>query len=252
MKEENVVEKISDNIKNELAESKFQSQNRFPEIAVTVIGLAVAVVLMCFGLASFWLILMIAFGAVWNFFSRGNKLLACVVSFPVCLILGLFSSSINLYGVAFLHICFYLPTQLIYYYENQKIENVGIRKDKFLSKTGMIGCVVSTFAFALTLMFVLYSIGEKYFIVDAISVALLSLSVFLVNGGYREYWIVRLVACAFSSIMWVGISVGIGLSCGGLAVALLFAMYVVMDSIKFLSWRKCNRGQKKELVAVGE
>ncbi len=235
--EENVIGDISSSIEKEIIESKNQFKKRLPEIVVTLCALLVDVVLLCFGCCDILTFSLIFFGAVWNFFMKGNKLFACVLAFVVCTIFALISIRLKMYGSAFLHICFYLPTQLIYFYENQKIEDVSIKYNKQLSKAGSVGAVVSMWLFTLSLAFVLYEVGEPFYIIDSVSVALLAFSVFLSNGEYREYWFARITACGVSMIVWLYVAFTTSLTNGSLVIALLFLMYTVMDTIHYLAWR---------------
>ncbi len=236
--EENIIGGISSSIEKEIIESKNQFKNRLPEVIVTLCALIVDVVFLCVGWCNLLTFSLIIFGALWNFFTRANKLFACIVAFVVCTIFAVISIRLNMYGSAFLHICFYLPTQLIYFYESQKIEDVSIKYDKQLTRTGTVGAVISVWAVALCLAFVLYEVGEPYFIIDSVAVALLTLSVFLSNGQYREYWFARIVACGVSCIVWIYVAIDTSITSGGLVVALLFLMYTVMDTIHYLSWLK--------------
>lgn len=236
--EENIMGNISSSIEKEIVESKNQFKKRLPEVIVTLCAMVIDVLFLCLGLCDLLTFSLILFGALWNFFTKANKLFACIVSFVVCTIFALISIRLEMYGSAFLHICFYLPTQLIYFYENQKIEDVSIKYNKQLTKTGTIGAVITVWLFALCLAFVLYEVGEPYYIIDSISVALLSLSVFLSNGEYREYWFARIAGCGVSMAVWLYVAFSTSFSNGSLVIALLFLMYVVMDIIHYISWRR--------------
>ena len=235
---ENIIGEISSSIEKEIVESKNQLRNRFPEVLVTLFALVVDVVLLCLGWCNILTFSLIIFGALWNFFTKANKLFACIVAFAVCTIFAVISIRLNMYGSAFLHICFYLPTQLIYFYESQKVEDVSIKYDKQLTRAGTIGVVISVWAVALCLAFVLYEVGEPYYIIDSVSVSLLALSVFLSNGQYKEYWFARIVACGVSSIVWIYIAIDTTITNGSLVLALLFVMYTVMDTIHYINWLK--------------
>lgn len=236
--DENVMGEISSTIEKEMIESGRQIRNRLPEIIITLCALVLDVVLLCLGYCGFFEFSLILFGAVWNFFMRANKLFACIVAFVVCTIFAIVSIRLQMYGSAFLHICFYLPTQLIYFYENQKTEDVTIKYYKKLSIAGTIGVIASLWLFALCLAFVLYEVGEPYYIIDSVSVALLALSVFLSNGEYREYWVARIIACGVSALVWLYVAINSSLAGGSLVIVLLFLMYMVMDTIKYISWLK--------------
>ena len=239
--EENVMGDISRSLEKEIVESKNQIRNRLPEIVVTACALVLDVILLCFGLCDIFAFSLIFFGALWNFFMRANKLFACIVSFVVCTIFALISIRLNMYGSAFLHICFYLPTQLIYFYENQEIEDVSIKYNKHLSRAGTIGAVISLWIFALCMAFVLYEVGEQYFVVDSVCVTLLTFSVFLSNGEYKEYWFARIVACGTNFAVWLFLSFAMNFAGGSLVIALLFLMYTVMDIIHYILWQKKKR-----------
>lgn len=236
--EENLKNEVSNIVGNEMLEAKRQLYFRLPEFIVTVVSVILGVVMMCFNLGDFWGLAVIVFGALWNFFTDANKLFACIVSFFVCTIFALISLNFNLYGLAFLHICFYLPTQLIYFYESKKSENLNDTRNKELTKVGTCGAIISVWLFALSITFVLYKVGDPYYLVDAICVTLLSFSVFLSNGQYKEYWFARLIACFVTSASFVYIAVDTGYAMNSLMFALLFLMYLISDTIKFNRWIK--------------
>lgn len=246
--EESVKKELETSLASEIVESKKQIRIQLPEVVVTLISMIIGVVVLCFNLINFWGLFLIFFGALWNFFTDANKLFACVVSFAVCTIFALISISLDLYGMAFLHIGFYLPTQLIYFYENRKEADVSIKKNKELTKFGSVGAIVSIWIFALCVALVLYKIGEPHYVADAVCVALLSFSVFLSNGEYKEYWIARIFACFVTMSFLLYVSIETQFKINSLAFVLMFVMYVVMDIIKFIRWAKIiNKSDKKAM-----
>ena len=239
--EENLSSELSGLVGNEILEAKKQLYFRLPEFIVAVLSVVVGVVMICFNLADFWGLSVIVFGALWNLFTDANKLFACIVSFFVCTIFALISLNLNLYGMAFLHICFYLPTQLIYFYESKKTENLNNTRNRELTKIGTCGVIISVWLYALASVFVLYRIGDTYYLLDAICVTLLTLSVFLSNGQYKEYWVARLIACFVTSASFVYIAIQTDYAKNSLMFALLFLMYLICDLIKFNRWLKFNK-----------
>ena len=246
--EESVKNEIENSLASEIVESKKQIRIQLPEVVVTLISMIIGVVFLCFNLINFWGLFLIFFGTFRNFFTDANKLFACVVSFAVCTIFALISISLNLYGMAFLHIGFYLPTQLIYFYENRKEADVSIKKNKELTKFGSVGAIVSIWIFALCVALVLYKIGEPHYIADAVCVALLSFSVFLSNGEYKEYWIARIFACFVTMSFLLYVSIETQFKINSLAFVLMFVMYVVMDIIKFIRWAKIVKTKKEKVM----
>ena len=229
---------ITTTLENEILTAQKEFKMRWTEVFVTLAALVVGVVLFCLKMVDILSLSIIVFGALWNFFTDSNKLFACIMSFFMCVAYGFLAGALKVYGHAFLHIMFYLPTQLIYYYESQKSESNAVRHDKSLTTTGFIGTVVAGWLVAFGLGIVLYKIGDPYYIVDALSSTLLIVSVFLVNGKYREYYVVRLTALFAAFLMWLYI--GIKLDFGGntLTFMLLFTMYFVMDTIEYIRWKK--------------
>ncbi len=246
--EQNITNEVSQTLGSEIVETKRQLTFRLPEVIIAVIGLIVGVVLTCFNLSNFWGLALIIFGVMWNFFTEANKLFACMVSFVVCTIFALISISLKIYGMAFLHICFYLPTQLIYFFESKKVENLSMQKNKKLTNVGLLGSILSVLLFAVCMGLVLYCLGEKYFILDAICVALLSLAVFLSNGQYKEYWFARMLACVVSFVAYLYFSIESDFYMNSLTISLLFLMYVACDVIKYLRWKKLHKQNSEELI----
>ena len=100
---------------SEILTTKEQLKKRVPEIIVTLVALVGGILLYCFNLASLLGLSIILFGALWNFFTESNRFFACVMAFFMCIVTALVAGTMNIYGIAFLHIMFYLQTQLIYY-----------------------------------------------------------------------------------------------------------------------------------------
>lgn len=234
----NSTKEITSTFENEIITASREFKVRWTEVLVTLVALVAGVVLFCFNMIDLISLSIIVFGALWNFFTDSNKLFACIMSFFMCIVYGFLAGAIKVYGHAFLHIMFYLPTQLIYYYESQKSESNAVRHDKSLTRAGYIGTVVCGWLVAFGLGIVLCKIGDPYYLVDAVSSTLLIVSVFLVNGKYREYYFVRLSALLVAFLAWLYI--GIKLDFGGntLTFMLLFTMYFVMDTIEYFRWKK--------------
>lgn len=232
----NLKNEFSTTLESEILDAKRQFKVRPTELIVTLVSLVIGVVLFCLNLTSLLGLSIILFGALWNFFTESNKFFSCVMAFLMCIVYGFVAGSMKVFGHAFLHLMFYLPTQLIYYYENDKKEN-SILHDKALSQSGYIGTVVCGWLIAFGLGILLYKVGDPYYIMDALSSTLLIVSVFLVNGRYKEYFPVRLVALLFASITWCYIGIKTNFTTDASIFILLFTMYLVMDTIKFIRWK---------------
>ena len=229
---------ITSAFEQEIVSAKREFKVRWTELLVTIIAMAIGVTLFAFDVVDLISLSIILFGALWNFFTDSNKLFACIMAFLMCVAYGFLAGSLKVYGHAFLHIMFYLPTQLIYYYESQKSEDNAVRKDKKLTTSGYIGTVVSGWLMAFGLGIVLYKIGDPFYIIDALSTTLLAVSVFLVNGKYREYYPVRICALVLALITWIVISIEVSFAGSSAIFILLFAMYIVMDIIEWIRWKK--------------
>lgn len=234
---QNTREEITGVIEGEILSTKEQVKKRLPEILVTLVALVGGVVLYCFNLASLLGLSIILFGAMWNFFTESNRFFACIMAFFMCVVTGLVAGTMKIYGHAFLHLMFYLPTQLIYYYENRKTDN-SISHTKALSETAYIATVVCGWLMAFGLGIVLYKVGDPYYIIDALSSTLLIVSVFMQNGKYRVFYWVRIFACGFASVMWLVIAITSNYAVNSLIFAVLFFMYVVVDIIRFIKWNR--------------
>lgn len=228
---------ISSTIEGEIITAQKQFKIRSTEFVVTLISLAVGVALFCFDLTSLLGLSIILFGALWNFFTESNRFFACIMAFFMCVVYGFIAGSMKVFGHAFLHLMFYLPTQLIYYYESDKKDN-SISHTKTLSQAGYIGTVVCGWLMAFGLGIVLYKVGDSYYIMDALSTTLLIVSVFLANGKYKEYYLVRIVALVFAVATWTYIGIKTNFTTDASVFILLFIMYTVMDIIKCIRWKK--------------
>lgn len=230
-------EEITSVLNSEILTAKSQFKKRLPEIILTLVALAVGVTLFCFNLTSLMGLTIILFGALWNFFTESNKFFAIVMAFLMCVVYGFIAGSMKVFGHAFLHLMFYLPTQLIYYYENSKQDN-SISHTKTLTQAGYIGTVVCGWLIAFGLGIVLYKVGDPYYIIDALSSALLIVSVFLQNGKYKIFYPFRITACIGAVAMWLTIAITSDFMVDTLIFVVLFVMYTIMDTIKFIRWRR--------------
>lgn len=230
-------EEIQNLLNGEILTAKSQASKRLPEILLTALAMAVGVVLFCFDLTSLMGLTIILFGALWNFFTESNKFFAVVMAFLMCVVYGFIAGSMKVFGHAFLHLMFYLPTQLIYYYENSKQDN-SISHTKTLTQAGYIGTVVCGWLIAFGLGIVLYKVGDPYYIIDALSSALLIVSVFLQNGKYKCFYPIRVAACVGAVAMWLTIAIQTSFAVDTMIFVLLFVMYTIMDIIKFVRWKK--------------
>lgn len=230
-------EEVSTLLNNEILSAKQQFKKRVPEILLTATALVAGIVLFCFNLTSLMGLAIILFGALWNFFTESNRFFAVVMSFLMCVVYGFIAGSMKVYGHAFLHLMFYLPTQLIYYYENSKQDN-SISHTKTLSQAGYIGTVVCGWLIAFGLGIILYKVGDPFYIIDAVSSTLLIVSVFLQNGKYKVFFVVRITACVCAIAMWLTIAIKTGFAVDTLIFVILFAMYTIMDIIKCIRWKK--------------
>ena len=233
-------EAVDVQIENEVFNAVREAKNRVPELVTTCVFLTLGLFFYGIGLSSFWPVMILLFGALWNFFTDSNKLFACIFAFCLCIPYALISIEVGMYGHAFLHILFYLPTQLIYYIENQHKEDVSILPNKRLEVSGFVGSVIAGLIMIFGLSMVLYNLDTPFFIFDSVSVVMLAFAVFLVNGRYKEYWLVRLFAVMFSSLSWLVVGFLTKWADGTILFALLFAMYFIVDFIKYILWKKEN------------
>lgn len=231
------------NVKSAILDVISDSKSRFFEIFVTTLFLCIGLVFFLLGLEPFWTLPILLFGALWNYFTNSNRLFACIFAFAVCVPYSLYAIQSGLYGQAFLHLILYIPTQLMFYYQERNNEDLEIKREKHLDTNSYILLIV----FALFLLFsvsaALYTIeGQLFFWLDALTVMLLAVSVFLVNGKFREYWIQRLIAVASGFALWIVVGVNYNWSDGSMMFALLFAMYFVVDLYRAIVWYKENYG----------
>ena len=231
-------EAVDVQLENEVFEAVKQAKIRTPELVITSVFLTLGLFFYGVGLTSLWSVLILLFGALWNFFTDSNKLFACIFAFCLCIPYALLCIDIGMYGHAFLHLLFYLPTQLVYYIENQHKDDISILATKKLETSGFVGSVLAGMILIFGVSLALYNMNNFFFIFDAISIVLLAFAVFLVNGRYKEYWGVRLFAVAFASLVWLIVGFFTDWVDGTIIFALLFAMYFVADFVKFLAWKK--------------
>ena len=243
---EEIAEEITETLENEILEVKKQVKLRVPELIVTSAFMLVAIVLFCCQVINIWGMVIILSGALWNFFTEANRLTACIMSYIVCTLCAVYCIRVEMFGMAFLHIIFYLPTQIIYYFENSREEDVSILPNKQLKLSGLVGAVATLILIAMCLSVVLYEVGCEYYLSDSVATTLLIFSVFLSNGRYKEYWAVRISACAVAVFVWLYVAIQNGFEDNSVVFIVLFVMYMVMDSIKFINWERKQKQAKQK------
>ena len=249
--EEEVIDTVSEEIiEPSILSAKLSLNNKGAEIIVSCIFLTIAITLLCFGLCNFITLAILVMGALWNFFTDSNQFFACIFAFLVCIPFAIYSSNLGVYGFAMLHIAFYIPTQLIYYYDNKNKKDIGIMEIKSLEAGGIVGTTLVSLILSVGLSLMLYNLGEEFFYLDAISTVLLMVSVFLVNGRYKEYWPVRLIATMVASLSWLFFAVFYDFKEGSVIFSLMFLMYFTMDCIRYFKWATKVKEENKKLEKV--
>ena len=79
-------------------------------------------------------------------------------------------------------------------------------------------------------------INEKLAIFDALSAVLFCISLYLMMKRTTEYFIVRLIAMAGQSAIWVAVALLYGFGTGSLHITLMFVAYIVYDMFRLNKW----------------
>ena len=96
---------------------------------------------------------------------------------------------------------------------------------------------------------ILYSLdNENLYWFDSISVVLLTVSVFLVNGKFAEYYIERIFAVVTSFALWFSLGIMTGWPEGTLMFSLLFAMYFVVDLYRTIVFYASARKEDSDKI----
>lgn len=226
-----------------------ESKDRSLEIFITSLFVCVGLVFYAMGFESLLTLSVLLFGALWNFFTSSNRFFAVIFSFLVCVPYALVSLAAGLYGQAFLHILLYLPTQLMFYQQERKNTDNSIQKDNKLSTRTYAVMIVFALVLMFSLSLVLYNIeSQVLFWFDAISVVLLAVSMFLVNGRFTAYWVQRIIAVAVSAGLWITHGILFNWVDGSIMFALLFGMYLIVDSYRFALWYRLNYPKHERLA----
>lgn len=220
-----------------------KSKDRVFETVITSVAVCLALFFYLLGWSGILPVIVVFFGALWNFFTEVNHFLACIFGFVVCVTYALVAASFALFGHAALHLFFYLPMQLFVFY-NSRNTDVGIKREKRVSPIMWVFIAV---VFVLTVVFgwiVLAKLKGTVPFLDVFSVAALTVSVFLVTAGFREYYLWRVFAVSLAAIVWVYIGVVNGFYDGVVQMIILFAMYGLVDGCRGMQFL-LQEGNKK-------
>ena len=196
---------------------------------------AFALALYFLGNVSFLCVLLIFFGALWNFFVPINTYISFVFCLVVCLIYSMFAIEEGLYASAILYFFVYVFMQctvwVLYSDENTKIEN------KQLSQNASYYAICAIIV-GFTICFAISLIQEKHVLpfFDAMTACMLGLSAFLQSFKYREYFIIRPIALVLAILLWFFIGYRNGFDGISISILLMYSMYLLLDLI-FIGYR---------------
>ncbi len=175
-------------------------------------------------------LLLILFGAIWNFFVGFNSMAAFMLSIIVGILYGMMAFSEGLYINALLYTVFYIPLQFAVWLLYMDADDVRVQSSRRLSGSGIYYTVL-IFIYAFTVCFIIsiFQEREELNVADAMVSCLLGLSAYLQSLRYREYYTVRPLALVASTAMWIYVAVMHPNSPVAIAIVLLYIYYLVLD-----------------------
>lgn len=228
---------------------RMSSRMFLTKLFVSLLFSFVALYLNLLGFINFACLLLIVFGAFWNFFVDINTYLALVLCLLVSVIYGMFSAAEGFYVNAILYVMAYIPMQFITWITNIDNKDMSIEKDKKLDGNAIFYVSLFIFFFfSLGFMFALSHEYELLAIFDTVTACLLCLSAFFQSFMYREYYIIRPIAIISAIILWSFAIVLNGFSAVSLTMVILYSMYLIMDIANIIYWIKTVPILDKEVI----
>lgn len=240
-------------IEKHIIETIQKTKEQTFEIVITAVFGSIALFLYLLGFSTFLPFIVLFFGALWNFFTPINRFMAIAFGFVVCTLYSLFALEHGLYGHAFLHLVFYLPTQLIMYYTNRGKPAIEIKKGKRLAPLDYVFVAITGILVLIFTGIILSKIeGAVLPFLDATSVVFLILSVFLVNSGFSEYFMWRVFATLSGALLWMTLGIAHGFKDGIITMILLFVMYALVDGVRGVIWMLDDIPTKTQKTQIDE
>lgn len=202
------------------------------KLMLLCVSLVFATTIYFIGIINFPCLLLIYFGALWNFFAKINSFLGLFLCLGTCVIFGFESISVGLYAHAVLYLIFYVALELFVLILDLKGNTIFMRY-KNLSARESYFIVLSMFLFFMCGFAVSLLQNNMIFpAVDAVCSSLLALSAYLHSRHYREYYVIRPVALVLTVSMFSYI-IAIGFSNSALiSMLFLYVTYLALDIVE--------------------
>ena len=178
---------------------------------------------------------------------RGNWLLFC---YPIgatgsCFYAYLSFAS-NLWGNLILYVCYYIPMQILGFFQwnkNLKSDKYEIVKTVLTNKERVILFFISTLITIITI-FILAHFGDKNPIIDGITTVFSILGMYLTVKRALEQWIVWMLVNGLSFLMWLDIALK---GQRVYSTVFMWLVYFVLAVYFYISWNSELTAQQKEL-----
>ena len=196
---------------------------------------AFALTLYFIGTINFACVLLILFGALWNFFIPINSYLSFIFCIVVCVMYSLFAINEGLYINAVLYFFVYVVLQFLIWVV---FSDTNMRiSEKQLSKRSSIITFCYLFVCLIINFFVAIIWGKNLLaFFDALAASMLALSAFLQSFKYREFFIIRPLALVLAIILWLLAGFSGGFDGVTIAILILYTMYLILDLV-FIGYR---------------
>ncbi len=151
----------------------------------------------------------------------------------------------NLWGNLILYVCYYIPMQILGFFQwnkNLKSDKYEIVKTVLTNKERVILFFISTLITIITI-FVLAHFGDKNPIIDGITTVFSILGMYLTVKRVLEQWIVWMLVNGLSFLMWLDIALK-----GERVYSTVFMwlVYFILAIYFFINWKKELKAQQKE------
>ena len=152
----------------------------------------------------------------------------------------------NLWGNLILYVCYYIPMQILGFFQwnkNLKSDKYEIVKTVLTNKERVILFFISTLITIITI-FILAHFGDKNPIIDGITTVFSILGMYLTVKRALEQWIVWMLVNGLSFLMWLDIALK---GQRVYSTVFMWLVYFVLAVYFYISWNSELTAQQKEL-----
>ncbi len=164
---------------------------------------------------------------------------------PVCYLFGVSGSGLYsylafsnaLWGNLLLYMCYYIPMQVIGFFQwnkNLKKHKNEIIKTSLSAKDACLILIIST-VFSIAAIFILHYLGDTNPVIDGVTTILSIVGMYLTVKRCIEQWIAWMIVNILSLIMWLNIALS---GEKVFSTVIMWGVYFLLAIYFYITWRK--------------